>query len=107
MKGNEKYLTLTPVKAIRAYCLDCCCGSSNEVDLCPRDGEHGTLCALWKYRKGHNPNITAREISEERREALHRQIRNMRENRIRDDATTVSDASVGESEESIPPEEAD
>ena len=25
---------MTPMKAIRAKCLDCCCGSSNEVRLC-------------------------------------------------------------------------
>lgn len=30
---EEKKIT-NPVKAIRAKCLDCCCGSSNEVELC-------------------------------------------------------------------------
>lgn len=29
---EEKKIT-NPVKAIRAKCLDCCCGSSNEVEL--------------------------------------------------------------------------
>ena len=24
-----------PLKAIRAKCLDCCCGQANEVKLCP------------------------------------------------------------------------
>lgn len=43
---------LTPIKAIRAKCLDCCCWQSNEVKLCPvRD------CALYPYRFGHNPYI--------------------------------------------------
>ena len=28
---EEKKIT-NPVKAIRAKCLDCCCGSSNEMD---------------------------------------------------------------------------
>ena len=42
---------LTPVRAIRAKCLDCCCGSAQEVKLCPI-----TDCSLYPYRMGHNPN---------------------------------------------------
>lgn len=39
------------LKAIRRYCLWCCCGSTKEVRLCPsRD-----FCALWPYRFGHRP----------------------------------------------------
>nr|DAE34801.1 MAG TPA: hypothetical protein [Caudoviricetes sp.] len=34
---EEKKIT-NPVKAIRAKCLDCCCGSSNEVELCTCNG---------------------------------------------------------------------
>lgn len=26
---------MTPMKAIRAKCLDCCCGQAKEVRLCP------------------------------------------------------------------------
>lgn len=37
----------SPVKAIRAYCLWCCCESSNEVKLCPE-----TDCPLHSYRFG-------------------------------------------------------
>jgi len=41
---------LTPLKAIRAKCLNCCCWQINEVRLCPvRD------CPLYPYRDGHNP----------------------------------------------------
>lgn len=29
---------LTPIKAIRAKCLDCCCGNSNEVNPDCRQG---------------------------------------------------------------------
>lgn len=41
---------MTPMKAIRLKCLDCCCGSSTEVKLCPAPD-----CTLWVYRSGHNP----------------------------------------------------
>lgn len=41
---------LTPMKAIRAKCLDCCCGSSVEVKLCPVRN-----CPLFSYRFGHRP----------------------------------------------------
>ena len=42
---------LTPIKAIRAKCLDCTCGSPQEVRLCPTPD-----CPLYPYRMGHNPN---------------------------------------------------
>ena len=42
---------MTPMKAIRAKCLDCCCGSSNEVRLCTAE-----KCPLYVYRFGKNPN---------------------------------------------------
>lgn len=42
---------LTPIKAIRAKCIDCMCGLTHEVKLCPV-----TDCSLWPYRMGHNPN---------------------------------------------------
>ena len=41
---------LTPVKAIRAKCLDCCCNQRLEVRLCPAKD-----CSLWPYRMGHRP----------------------------------------------------
>ena len=42
--------TLTPIKAIRAKCLDCSCQQPKEVRLCP-----ATKCALWPYRLGKRP----------------------------------------------------
>lgn len=41
---------LTPRKAIRAKCLDCCCGSANEVRLCPVQ-----KCPLYPHRFGKRP----------------------------------------------------
>ena len=40
----------TPVKAIRAKCLDCCNGQIVEVRVCSI-----TDCPLHEYRMGHRP----------------------------------------------------
>lgn len=49
---------LTPIKAIRAKCLDCCCWQKSEVKLCPVQD-----CALYPYRMGHNPYIKRKSKS--------------------------------------------
>jgi hypothetical protein len=41
---------VTPFKAIRLKCLDCCLGSSHEVRLCPVKE-----CTLYCYRFGRKP----------------------------------------------------
>ena len=41
---------LTPVKAIRAKCLDCCCEQVSEVRECTIKD-----CALFPYRMGKRP----------------------------------------------------
>lgn len=41
---------LTPIKAIRAKCLECCCGQVKEVRECIIE-----KCALYPYRMGHRP----------------------------------------------------
>jgi hypothetical protein len=43
----------TPIKAIRRKCLSCCCGSPQEVKLCPV-----TDCSLYPYRLGKHPKRT-------------------------------------------------
>lgn len=63
----------TPMSAIRAKCLDCCCGSSNEVKLCPC-----TNCSLYTYRFGTNPK-RKRELSDEQREEMRARMQAMRE----------------------------
>jgi hypothetical protein len=40
----------SPMRAIRAKCLDCCCGHQSEVRLC-----QSTKCALWPFRAGRHP----------------------------------------------------
>ncbi len=42
---------MTPLKAIRAKCLDCCCEQPSEVRLCPCKD-----CPLYPFRFGKNPN---------------------------------------------------
>ena len=41
---------LTPIKAIRAKCIDCSCGELKEVRECPI-----TKCPIWPYRMGKRP----------------------------------------------------
>lgn len=43
--------SLTPVRAIRAKCLDCSAGQPSEVKMCTH-----TDCSLYLYRYGKNPN---------------------------------------------------
>lgn len=46
---------MTPLKAIRLKCIDCCGGQRLEPKRCSaRD------CPLWEYRLGHNPKRKGR-----------------------------------------------
>ena len=45
----------TPIKAIRAKCLDCCCGSSMEVKSCTKGPQAKHPCSLFPYRLGTDP----------------------------------------------------
>lgn len=58
---------ITPIKAIRLKCLDCCCNSSDEVAACPCDD-----CPLYPFRFGKNPNV---KLSDEERERRRKQAR--------------------------------
>ena len=57
-------MATSPIKAIREKCLDCCCGSANEVKLC-----HIEKCPLYSFRFGKNPYRTVRVMSEEQKAA--------------------------------------
>ena len=48
--ANESAERLTPIRAIRAKCIDCMAGQIAEVRLCPCRN-----CPLYPYRMGHNP----------------------------------------------------
>ena len=53
---------LTPIKAIRAKCLDCCAGQKKEVALCA-----AVNCPLHPYRFGHRPTSEEAAASGERK----------------------------------------
>lgn len=59
----------SPLRAIRAKCLDCCCYQPNEVKLCPCKD-----CSLYPFRLGKNPFRTGREFTEEQREAAAKRL---------------------------------
>ncbi len=59
--------TLSPLKAIRAKCLDCCCDQSKEVQLCPCDD-----CPLYPFRSGRDPARANRLTEEQRVKAAER-----------------------------------
>lgn len=66
---------MTPLKAIRAKCLDCCCGSFNEVKMCPC-----TDCSLYEFRFGKNPYLK-RELTDEQREKAAQRLKAARDKR--------------------------
>jgi hypothetical protein len=41
---------MSPLKALRARCIDCCAGSANEVRLCT-----AVSCPAWPFRLGSSP----------------------------------------------------
>ena len=48
-EGNNEEIK-SPLKAIRAFCIDCMGGQVREVKLCPSQ-----ICPLHAFRMGKNP----------------------------------------------------
>lgn len=65
---------ISPLKAIRLKCLDCCCGSSNEVKLCP-----AVSCPLHPFREGHDPFRAKVELTPEQKEKRRQSLAVARE----------------------------
>lgn len=63
-------MLLTPIKAIRAKCLDCCCGHPSEVRICTT-----IKCPLYPYRMGKRPKMDGdtpeNETAENTQESPH------------------------------------
>jgi hypothetical protein len=47
---TEPDALLTPIRAIREKCKDCCGGQLAEIRQCPV-----YTCPIWPYRMGHRP----------------------------------------------------
>lgn len=58
--GRMGHEPMSPMEAIRAHCLDCCGGSSDEVLKCM-----ALRCPSWPFRTGKNP---WREVTDAQRE---------------------------------------
>ena len=69
---EERKIT-SPIKAIRAKCLDCN-QTSYEVKLCPVK-----QCPLWDFRFGKNPYRSTRVMSDEQRKAAVERLRAWRQ----------------------------
>lgn len=54
----------SPLKAIRAHCLECCNDSAHEVKLCTVK-----KCPLFDFRFGKNPH-TVRKLTDKQRKAM-------------------------------------
>ncbi len=47
---SHGHVRMTAMKALRAKCMDCCCGQQAEVRMCT-----AFKCPLWPYRMGKYP----------------------------------------------------
>lgn len=77
MNENEDQKILTPLRAIRAKCIDCSAGSMKEVRECVM-----LDCPLYPYRLGKSPNRKPRILTDEEREALRQRMAKMREKQL-------------------------
>lgn len=80
---------LSPMKVIRARCLDCCGGSQQEVRFCV-----AVDCPAWAYRMGKNPFRA--EMSDERKAEAAARLVATRAALRSDDATSAKALKTGE-----------
>jgi hypothetical protein len=62
---SRYYGAQNPLKAIRARCLDCCCGDGSEVRKCT-----AIECPSWPFRMGVNPFRQKRSLSPEQKQVM-------------------------------------
>jgi len=78
-KEDEMGKRLTPLRAIRLKCLDCCAGQRKEVRLCPAQD-----CPLWPFRFGKLPSngaeLDENSVGGPRTQAQSKSSKNPRKN---------------------------
>ena len=71
---------VSPIKAIRQKCLDCSCGSSEEVKNC-----FAKKCPLYQFRFGYkldeNGNRKKKNLTDEQRKEMSERLKKVRENK--------------------------
>ena len=71
---------ITPMKAIRLKCLDCSCGSNEEVKNC-----FAKKCPLYQFRLGYkldeNGNRRKRDLTDEQRQKMAERLKKVRDNK--------------------------
>ena len=77
LQTEESKKITNPVKAIRAFCIDCCGGSANEVKLCT-----SPKCALYPFRLGKNPYRTKRVMTDEQRAEATERLAKARQKKL-------------------------
>jgi len=70
---------LSPIKAIRAKCLDCCNDSYTEVKECTVES-----CPLFYFRFGKNPNRKPRKLSDEQKAAAIERLKKARTAKVKE-----------------------
>jgi hypothetical protein len=68
--GVMGHRPMSPLRAIRAHCLDCCAGSAQEVAKCM-----ALRCPSWPFRMGSNPY--REPPSDEHRQAMQERGRRL------------------------------
>ncbi|ATV71738.1 hypothetical protein CTN00_01385 [Fusobacterium pseudoperiodonticum] len=71
---------ITPMKAIKQKCLDCSCGSNEEVKNC-----FAKKCPLYQFRFGYkldeNGNRRKRDLTDEQRQEMAERLKKVRDNK--------------------------
>ena len=68
MSETEVSKRLTPIKAIRKACLQCCCGQTAEIRYCTIPS-----CGLYPYRLGRRPRKDDYHYREEDADLSHKE----------------------------------